>query len=104
MLVVYLYQHSLSNTRFINMSHIRWFQLGYCTHKLQNDILEIIAESNEPVASDVLEALEILKCIKNEVESQNLSLFDVFTLWNKAHDLFTQKNPESSDDESNDSM
>ena len=87
------------------MSDVRWFQLGYSTHKLQHIINETIALSNEPVEPSALEALQILRNLKHQVEFTGNNLMEVLTSWNKAYDLFTKKASDSSDnDDSNDSM
>ena len=92
--------HSLLNSSTINMSNVRWFQLGYCMYKLEHIIAENISLSNR---HSLLEALHIVKDIKNKVENRSVTLEEVYTLWNRAYNLY-KGDKNSSDDDTNDSM
>ena len=72
------------------MSKVNWFKIGYSTARLQNHITKEFLSSTGPMGPSALEALEILKSIKCQMENEEMDLTDVCALWTKAYDLFTQ--------------
>ena len=72
------------------MSKVNWFKIGYSTARLENHIKEEFLSSTGSKGPSALEALEILKSIKCQMENEEMDLTEVCALWNKAYDLFTQ--------------
>jgi len=43
-----------------------------------------------PIGPSALEALEILKSLRCQMENEDMDPTDVYVLWSKAHDLFAE--------------